>query len=173
MSKEAAIERFLQEYPRAAEAGRGHPALQGCEEIDWAGFPACPARIPTLLRAVLEPVAASAAAHTLTHCLIDSIAAMNPAAPAALPFLLRLAGDPGVTERAALLDLLVLVAGFAESVDGECAAMTLWYGSEAEHPERALCRAVFAEYARVVEAVGEHLTPVGGRDTLRQAAGLG
>ncbi|CAL9293451.1 hypothetical protein SUDANB51_06026 [Streptomyces sp. enrichment culture] len=44
-AKEAAVARFLEEFPRAPRAGRAHPALRGCEDIAWAEFPGCPAGI--------------------------------------------------------------------------------------------------------------------------------
>ncbi|MFH8623767.1 hypothetical protein ACH4A8_17950 [Streptomyces vietnamensis] len=83
-AKEAAIARFLDEYPRAADAGRGHPALQGCEDIRWSEFPECPAGIPMLLRALLDQEAASEAERALSNCLLNDITSMNAAMPTAL-----------------------------------------------------------------------------------------
>ncbi|WP_405812740.1 hypothetical protein OG241_00495 [Streptomyces sp. NBC_01390] len=105
-AKEAAIARFLHEYPQAADAGRGHPALHGCEEVRWSEFSGCPAAIPVLLYGLLDQAAAAEAQRVLTNTMF-SIAEMNPAMPVVLPFLLRLAGDPQVPERSGLLDRLV------------------------------------------------------------------
>ncbi|MEW2414578.1 hypothetical protein AB0953_12740 [Streptomyces sp. NPDC046866] len=171
-AKEAAIARVLEQHPRAADAGREHPALQGCEDVRWSDFPACPAGIPVLLHALLDKGAASEAARVLHHSLFNDIASMNAAMPTALPFLLRLARDPQVSVRSDLLALLVGVAGYSEPVDAGHEAMVLWFGSDSEHPEREQCRAVFAEHARVVLALAEELANSDERAILRQAAGL-
>ncbi|MFB7363838.1 hypothetical protein [Streptomyces hydrogenans] len=171
-AKEAAIARFLDEYPQAADAGRGHSALQGCEDIRWAEFPECPAGIPMLLRALLDQEAAPEAKRTLSNCLLNDITSMNAAMPAALPFLLRLAGDPQVSVRSELQDLLVGVVGYSRPVNADNEAMVRWFGSDSEHPEREQCRAVFAEHASVVQALTEELANPDNRATLRQAAGL-
>jgi hypothetical protein len=34
-AKEAAVARFLQEYPQARQVDREHPALRGCAEPAW------------------------------------------------------------------------------------------------------------------------------------------
>ncbi|MFD5323588.1 hypothetical protein [Streptomyces sp. NPDC127092] len=171
-AKEAAIARFLDDYPRAADAGRDHPALQGCEDIRWSDFPECPAGIPMLLRALLDREAASEAERALSNCLLNDVRSMNAAMPTALPFLLRLAGDPQVSVRSELLDLLLGVVGYSKPVNADNEAMVRWFGSDSEHPEREQCRAVFAEHASVVTALAEELTDPDDRARLRQAAGL-
>ena len=171
-AKEAAIARFLAEYPRAADAGRGHPALQGCEDVRWSDFPECPAGIPLLLRALLDREAAAEAERVLGNCLYDGITAMNAAVPTALPFLLGLAGDPRVSVRSDLLGLLAAIAGFSEPVDAGDEVSVLWFGHDSDHPEREQCRAVFAEHAGVVAALVEELTDAKDREALRRAAGL-
>ncbi|MFF9336723.1 hypothetical protein [Streptomyces albogriseolus] len=171
-AKEAAITRFLNEYPRAVDAGRGHPALQGCEDVRWSEFPECPAGIPALLRALLDREAASEAERVLSNSLHNGITAMNTAVPTVLPFLLRLASDPQVPVQSELLDLLILVAGFSEPIDADNEAMVLWFGSDGDHPEREQCRAVFAQYASVVAMLAEQLDSPNDRAKLRQVAGL-
>lgn len=171
-AKEAAIDRFLEEYPRAVEAGLGHPALRGCEEVRWSEFPECPAGIPVLLRALLDREAASEAERALTNSLLDGITAMNVAMPTALPFLLRLASDPRVPARSELLDLLVTIAEFSESIDADDEVSVLWFGSDSEHPEREECRAVFTQHAGVVATLAEELADPGRRTKLCQAAGI-
>ncbi|MGA5216998.1 hypothetical protein ACPCAE_13115 [Streptomyces cinereoruber] len=171
-AKEAAITRFLDEYPQAADAGRGHPVLQGCEDVRWSDFSECPAGIPVLLHALLDRAAAPEAERVLSNCLHNGITAMNAAVPTVLPFLLGLAGDPQVPVRSELLGLLVVVAEFSESVDAGDEASILWFGSDSEHPEREQCRAVFMEHASVVAALAEELASSDHRAALRQAAGL-
>ncbi|MGW2770759.1 hypothetical protein [Streptomyces sp. NPDC001275] len=170
-AKEAAIARFLHEYPQAADTGRRHPALQGCEEVRWSEFPGCPAAIPVLLRALLDQAAAAEAQRVLTNTMF-SIAEMNAAMPEVLPFLLRLAGDPQVPERSGLLDRLIMVAEFSEPIEVSNEAMVLWFGRDSDHPEREQCRAVFAEHASVVATLPEGLINAAGQAKLRQAAGL-
>lgn len=170
--KEAAIARFLHQYPRAVDAGRGHPALQGCEDVRWSEFPECPTAIPVLLHGLLDQAAASEAERVLANSILNSISEMNAAMPVVLPFLFRLASDPQVPARSGLLDLLVSVAGFSEPIDTESEAMVRWFGSDSDHPEREQCRAVFVEYASVVAMLAEELSSPDDRATLRQAAGL-
>ncbi|MFI5530267.1 hypothetical protein ACIA8O_17160 [Kitasatospora sp. NPDC051853] len=171
-AKEAAIARFVEEHPRAADAGRGHPALRGCEDVRWSEYPECPAAIPVLLHALLDPGAAPEARRVLTNSVLNSVREMNAAMPAVLPFLLRLAGDPHVPAREDLLRLVVAAAGFSKPVDAGNEGMVQWFGSDEDHPERAQCRAVFAEHARVVAVLAEQLDGPHYRLELRQAAGL-
>ncbi|WP_405823958.1 hypothetical protein OG241_44140 [Streptomyces sp. NBC_01390] len=170
-AKEAAIARFLREYPQAAEAGRGHPALHGCEEVRWSEFSECPAAIPVLLYGLLDQTAASEAQRVLTNTMF-SITEMNSAMPVALPFLLRLAGDPQVPERSGLLNRLVTAADYSRPIDSGNQAMALWYGSDNDHPEREQCRAVFEQHATVVAMLPEGLITPDSRARLQQAAGL-
>lgn len=170
-AKEAAIGRFLHEYPQAADVGRGHPALHGCEEVRWSEFSGCPAAIPILLYGLVDQAAAAEAQHVLTNTMF-TIAGMNPAMPVVLPFLLRLVGDPQVPERSGLLDRLVTVAHYSEPIDSGNEAMALWFDSDNDHPEREQCRAVFERHASVVAMLPEGLINPDSRAKLRQAAGL-
>lgn len=172
VAKETAITRFLQDYPPAAEAGRGHHALRGCEDVRWSEFPECPAAIPVLLHGLLDEAAAPEATRVLTNSLLNSVREMNVSVPTALPFLFRLASDPQVPVRSGLLDLLVCIAGFSAPIDGRNEGVVRWFGSDSDHPEREQCRAVFAENASVVAMLAEELTRPDARATLRQAAGL-
>ncbi|KRD23520.1 hypothetical protein ASE41_11365 [Streptomyces sp. Root264] len=170
-AKDAAIVRFLHEYPMAADTGRGHPVLNGCEEVRWSDFAECPAALPVLLYGLLDQAAAAEAQRVLTNTLF-SIAEMNPAMPEVLPFLLRLAGDPQVPERSGLLERLVMVADYSEPIDPGNEAMSLWFGSDSDHPEREQCRAVFAQYASVVAMLPEGLVNPDSQAKLRQVAGV-
>ncbi|MEO3977420.1 hypothetical protein [Streptomyces sp. CAU 1734] len=171
-AKDAAIARFTGAYPRAADAGAGHPALHGCENVRWPAFPGCPAAIPVILRALADRTAASEAQRVLVNSLFDSVTEMNAAVPEVLPFLLRLAGDERLPGRSGLLDCLVEFAESAEPVGGDDEIAVLWLGSDSDHPEREGCRAVFADHARAVAMLPEGLITAGGRATLRRAAGL-
>lgn len=71
-----------------------------------------------------------------------------------------------------LLDLLISVAGFSESINAENEAMVHWFGSDDDHPEREQCRAVFAQHASVVAMLAEQLDSHNHRAQLRQVAGL-
>ncbi|MFE7077239.1 hypothetical protein ACFU96_44855 [Streptomyces sp. NPDC057620] len=171
-AKDAAIARFLQEYPQAADASRTHPALHGCEAVRWSEFPGCPAAIPVLLHALLHEAVASEAQRVLTNIMFNNIAEMNAAMPEVLPFLLRLAGDPQVPDRSGLLDCLIAVAELSEPVEAGNEAMVLWFGRDNDHSERERCRSVFAEHASVVAMLPEGLITIAGQAKLRQAAGL-
>ncbi|EFL37351.1 hypothetical protein [Streptomyces griseoflavus] len=170
-AKDAAIAGFVHEYPEAADAGRGHPALDGCEEVRWSDFPECPAALPVLLYGLLDRAAAAEAQRVLTNVLMG-IAEMNPAMPEVLRFLLPLAGDPQVPERSGLLHRLAMVADSSEPVDHGNEAMVLWFGSDSDHPERERCRAMFAQHSGVLAALPEGLIGPDSQAKLRQAAGL-
>lgn len=171
-AKEAAIARFLQDYPRAVDAGRGHPALRGCEDVRWSEFAECPAAIPALLHGLLDQAAAPEAKRVLTNSILNSVREMNAAMPAVLPFLFRLASDPQVPVQSGLLDLLVSIAGFSKPIDVGNEAMVRWFGSDSDHPEREQSRAVFTEHASVVAMLAAQLNSPDDRAKLRQAAGL-
>ncbi|MFF7892190.1 hypothetical protein ACFZDI_09720 [Streptomyces sp. NPDC007907] len=51
-------------------------------------------------------------------------------------------------------------------------AMTWWYGSDSDHPERERCRDVFARHADVVATLPEELLRPDSRAALRRVAGL-
>ncbi|HSA52480.1 MAG TPA: hypothetical protein VLH10_20535, partial [Yinghuangia sp.] len=109
-AKAAAVERFLSEFPRAAGAGRDHPALRGCADVAWSEIPGCPPDVAELFFALLDPVAVSEAVRVLTHVLMDSPFHVGAAMPTALPFLLRLAVAADVTVVARLAELAWLAA---------------------------------------------------------------
>ncbi|MCW3820475.1 hypothetical protein ONA91_39195, partial [Micromonospora sp. DR5-3] len=72
-ANEAAVARFLEEYPQAGRAGKGHPALRGCGEVAWSAIPGCPAGIPLLFYGLLDQAAASEAARVLTNVLLGGV----------------------------------------------------------------------------------------------------
>ncbi|AMW13259.1 hypothetical protein A4E84_29460 [Streptomyces qaidamensis] len=160
--KEAAVARFLQEFPEAPHTGRDHPALRGCDDIAWADFPGCPTGVPALLRSLLDPTAAAEAERVLCNVLMDSAFALGPAMPAALPFLLRLAADPAVPVRTELVEVLFVVAELSHPVDGSSEQAIRFLGSDRDHPERARCRAVFSEHAEVVRGLLDDRSLPGG-----------
>lgn len=49
-AKEAAVDRFLREYPHMERATCDHPALLGCTDVDWSQLPGCPAGMLVLFR---------------------------------------------------------------------------------------------------------------------------
>ncbi|MFJ8595126.1 hypothetical protein [Streptomyces sp. NPDC093598] len=174
--KEAAVARFLQEFPQAPRYGRDHPALRGCDDITWADFAGCPAGVPALLRGLLDPAAACEAERVLCNVLMDGVFTLGPAMPAALPFLLRLAADPAVPVRTGLVEVLLVVAELSHPVDGGSERAIRFLGSDREHPERARCRAVFSEHAELVRGLlddrtlPDGLIPPDERVSLLQAA---
>ncbi|MGW5615809.1 hypothetical protein [Streptomyces sp. NPDC003877] len=177
-AKEAAVARFLRKFPSAAEAGREHPALRGCDRIARQEFPGCPADVPALLRALLDAAAAAEAERVLCDVLMDGVFHMGPAMPAALPYLIRLTADPQVPVRSTLLELLLVVAELSRPVDGGGERAVRLFGGDRDHPERARCRAVFADHADVLRALledetlpGEPLRP-DERESLLQAAAV-
>ncbi|MGW3248524.1 hypothetical protein [Streptomyces sp. NPDC001070] len=155
-AKEAMVAGFLRDHPDAARTGEGHPALRGCADVPWADFPGCPAGVPAVLHALLDERAGAEAARVLTDVLMDGVFRLGAAMPAALPFLLRLAADPDVKVRSALLDVVMVVTELAEPVDAENEREVLLLGSDADHPERARCRAVLSAHASLLR------TPAGG-----------
>jgi hypothetical protein len=176
-AKQAFVTRFLQEFPAAAEAGREHPALRGCDRIAWTAFPGCPAGIPALLRGLLDRAAAAEAERVLCNVLMDGVFQMGPAMPAALPYLIRLTAEPEVPVRSRLLELLLVVAEFSHPVDREGERAVQLFGSDRDHPERAQCRAIFADHADLLRALlddgtlpGEPLRPDERESLLRAAA---
>ncbi|MFH9709461.1 hypothetical protein ACH4MW_32075 [Streptomyces luteogriseus] len=156
--REAAVSRFLQEFPHPPQPGRDHPALRGCDDIAWADFPGCPAGVAALLRGLLDPASASEAERVLCNVLMDGVFRLGPAMPAALPFLLRLAADPAVPVRTELVEVLLVVAELSRPVDGGGEQAIRFLGSDRDRPERALCRAVFAEHADLVRGLLEDRT---------------
>ncbi|MET9880280.1 hypothetical protein ABZZ36_37590 [Actinacidiphila glaucinigra] len=154
-AREAMVAGFLLAHPDAGRDRATHPALRGCDEVQWADLPGCPAELPALLHALLDERAAPEAARVLTNVLMDGVFRMGAAMPAALPFVIRLAADPDVPVRSAPADLVAVAAELAEPVDpGGERAVRLW-GPDADHPERARCRAVLTAHAALVRPMFE------------------
>lgn len=148
--REAAVARFLLEYPRIERAAGDHPALLGCDDVDWSRIPGCPAAIPVLLRSLLDEAAGPGALRVLDTVLMNSVVHVSAAMPAALPFLIRLAAVPDLAVRPGLLDLLVIAAVLSSPLDdGE----TPIFGEDCDHPEREWCRAAFATHASALRAL--------------------
>ncbi|WP_329189125.1 hypothetical protein [Actinacidiphila glaucinigra] len=81
---------------------------------------------------------------------MDGVFRRGAAIPAALPFVIRLAVCPEVPVRSGLTGLVVVAAELAEPVDPENEHAVRLRGLDADHPERALCRAVLAAHAALV-----------------------
>lgn len=171
-AKEAEVARYLLAHPRAEEAGIGHPALGGCDEVAWSDIPGCPAEIPAVLRGLLHQEAAPEAARVLTNVLMDSVFSLGAAMPAALPFLLRLAADLRAPVRERRLDILLVAAELALPVDAGDERAVRLFGGDDEHPERAQCRAVFAEHAELLATLPDELVGPDDRASLLRAAGM-
>ncbi|CAL9595592.1 hypothetical protein [Streptomyces sp. enrichment culture] len=177
-ARNTAVARFLQEFPAMAEAGREHPALRGCDSVAWPELPGCPAGIPALLRGLLDRTTAAEAERVLHTVLMDGVFSMGPAMPAALPYLIRLTADPEVPVRSGLMELLLVVAELSHPVDEGGERAVRLFGSDRDHPERARCRAVFADHADLLRALldegsllAEPLRPDERESLLRAAAG--
>ncbi|MDX2648880.1 hypothetical protein PV341_36010 [Streptomyces sp. PA03-1a] len=152
-AKEAMVARFLRDHPDAGGDGAAHPALRGCAEVPWAGFPGCPGGLPAVLHALLDESAAPEAARVLTNVLMDGVVRMGAAMAAALPFVIRLAADPEVPVRSALVDLVAVAAGLARPVDPGNERAVLLRGPDGDHPERAQCRAVLDAHGALVRTL--------------------
>ncbi|MCW3820909.1 hypothetical protein ONA91_41460, partial [Micromonospora sp. DR5-3] len=95
------------------------------------------------------------------------------AMPAALPFLLRLAADPDVPVRSALLDLVVVTAELSKPVDADDERAVLLLGNDNDHPEREQCRVVFSEHVSLLRTLLDDDTlNVADRAWLQQVVGL-
>lgn len=153
-AKEAVVARFLRDYPQAGRVEDDHPALRGITDIAWSEIPGCPAAVPALFNGLLDEVAGEEASRVLGIMLIDDVFHLSAAMPAALPFLIRLARDGHVPGRAGLVDLLVFTAETSRhsGVEGD-ERFALLVGADADRPERAACRKVFAEHAAAVRAL--------------------
>ncbi|MFF0013132.1 hypothetical protein [Streptomyces sp. NPDC005374] len=152
-AKEAAVARFLREYPQLKQAESGHPALLGCADVAWSQIPGCPAGVPALLRGLLDQVAGPEAMRVLDNLLMNSVFHLSPVMPAALPFLIRLAALPDIAVRSSLVDLLIVAAELSQPVDADNERQVLLLGDESDHPEREWCRAAFAAHASAVRAL--------------------
>lgn len=156
--KEAAVVRFLREYPQMEQAACDHPALLGCMDVDWSRIPGSPAGTPVLLRSLLDEVAGPAALPVLENVLMNSVFHVSAVMPAALPFLIRLAAVPDIAVRSDLVELLVLAADLSVPVDADDERHVLLFGKDCDHPEREWCRAAFAAHACDLRALLEEGT---------------
>ncbi|MBB1254470.1 hypothetical protein H3146_14015 [Streptomyces sp. OF3] len=155
VANEAAVVRFLREYPHVERGVCDHPALRGCTDVGWAEIPGCPAGVPFLLRGLLDDEAGPEALTVLGSVLMNSVFHVSTVMPAALPFLIRLAAVPDLAVRSGLVDLLVVAAQMSSPVDADDERQVLLFGQDCDHPERERCRAAFATYARDVLALLE------------------
>lgn len=71
--KEAAVPRFLREYPQMERAVCDHPALLGCADVDWSRIPGCPTGIPALLHGLLDEDVGPEARPVLENVLMNSV----------------------------------------------------------------------------------------------------
>ncbi|MFD8635951.1 hypothetical protein [Streptomyces sp. NPDC059533] len=154
-AKEAAIARFLSEYPQTGQAECDHPALVGCADADWSQVPGCPAGIPVLFRGLLDQAAGPEALRVLENVLMNSIFHPSSAMPIALPFLIRLAAVPDIVVRPGVVELLVVVAELSQPVEADSEGRAGLFGKDCDHPEREWCRAVFAAHASELRALLE------------------
>lgn len=143
----AAIEALTAAYPYLARKGSSHPALSGCEDVVWSAIPGCPEGVPVVLHGLLDPDAAEEAERVLGWLVMSGPWHMSEVMPAVIPFLLRLAADPSVPRRGELFDLVLMAAALCAPTDLDNAAALAINGLEEDHPERALCRAAFADDA--------------------------
>ncbi|MBC6462066.1 hypothetical protein [Actinomadura sp. HBU206391] len=104
---------------------------------------------------LLDEAASDEAMRVLSVVLLDSVFHLSAAMPVALPFLIQLVGDRCVPDRAALVDLLAITAELSQPVNSENDQSVTLLGGEGDHPERAQCRAVFAEYASILHTLPE------------------
>lgn len=153
--KEAAVTRFLHEYPQMERTVCDHPALLGCAGVDWSRIPGCPAGIPALLHGLLDEVVGPAALPVLENVLMNSVFHVSAVMPAVLPFLIRLAAVPDIAVRSDLVELLVVAAELSLPVDADDERQVLLFGKDTDHPEREWCRAAFAAHASALRALLE------------------
>ncbi|MFE1247525.1 hypothetical protein [Streptomyces sp. NPDC058735] len=131
-------------HPHLRQAASPHPALEGCEDVPWSSLPGCPADVPVILRGLLDPDAAETAERALDWVVMSGPMSISAAMPAVVPYLLRLAADPSVPRRAELFEIVLVAAALSAPTDRDNAWDLAIGGPEADHPERARCRAAFA-----------------------------
>ncbi|MFJ5934447.1 hypothetical protein [Streptomyces sp. NPDC093071] len=153
--KEAAVARFLSEYPQMAQTAFDHPALLGRTDVDWSRIPGCPAGIPVLLRSLLDEAVGPVALPVLENVLMNSVFHMSAVMPAVLPFLIRLVAVPDIAVRSDLIEILVVAAELSLPVDADDEHQVLLFGKDDDHPEREWCRTAFAAHASALRALLE------------------
>ncbi|MFE2163667.1 hypothetical protein ACFXB3_01070 [Streptomyces sp. NPDC059447] len=154
-AKEAAVARFLREYPQTGQAECDHPALVGCADVDWSQVPGCPAGIPVLFRGLLDQTAAPEALRVLDNVLMNDIFHPSAGMPLALPFLIRLAASPDIAVRFDVVESLAVVAQLSQPVEADGEGRAGLFGNDRDHPEREWCRAAFAAHAPELRALLE------------------
>jgi hypothetical protein len=166
-------------YPHLRYEASPHPALEGCEDVEWLSIPGCPVDVPVVLRGLLDPDAAEMAERALDWLVMSGPMAISATMPAVVPYLLRLTADPSIPRRNELFGLVLVAAALSAPTDPDNAWDLAVSGPEKDHPERALCRAAFVADAAWVRRLladdellaGLHLDELE-RASLVQAAGL-
>ncbi len=175
----AAATALTASHPHLARAAAAHPALAGCEDVEWASVTGCPVDVPVVLRGLLDPDAAEPAERALDWLVMSGPMAISAAMPAVVPYLLRLTADPSVPRRTELLGILLVAAALSAPTDPANAWHMAIGGLEQDHPERARCRAAFAADAAWVRRLLADEELLAGaelgtddRESLAEAAGL-
>ncbi|MFF0095057.1 hypothetical protein ACFYSF_34690 [Streptomyces canus] len=166
-------------YPHLRQEASPHPALEGCEDVEWSSIPGCPVDVPVTLCGLVDPGAAEMAERALDWLVMSGPMSMSATMPAVLPYLLRLAADPSIPRRNELFGLVLVAAALSAPTAPDNAWDLAVSGPENDHPERALCRVAFvadAAWVRRLLADDELLTGLhldeDDRTSLAQAAGL-
>ncbi|MGW9496713.1 hypothetical protein ACWG5P_20370 [Streptomyces prasinus] len=156
-----------------------HPALAGCDDVEWSALPGCLVDVPVVLRGLVDRDAAEMAERALGWLVMSGPMSISATMPAVVPYLLRLTADPSIPRRNELFELVLVAAALCAPTDPGNAWDLAVSGPEEDHPERALCRAAFvadAAWVRRLLADGEltaalHLDDAE-RASLLKAAGL-
>ncbi|MFD8718007.1 hypothetical protein ACFV2H_08300 [Streptomyces sp. NPDC059629] len=166
-------------YPHLAQGSSPHPALDGCEDVEWSSVPGCPVDVPVVLRGLLDPDAAEMAERALDWLVMSGPMSISATMSAVVPYLLRLTADPSVPRRTELFGVVLVAAALSAPTDPGNAWDLAVSGPEEDHPERALCRAAFAADAAWVRRLLADDALLAGlcldeddRASLVQAAGL-
>jgi hypothetical protein len=166
-------------HPHLTREAAPHPALEGCEDVEWSSLPGCPVDVPVVLRGLLDPDAAEMAERALDWLVMSGPMSISATMPAVVPYLLRLAADPSTPRREELFGLVLVAAVLSAPTDPDNPRDLAVNGPEEDHPERALCRAAFvadAAWVRRLLADDELLADLrlgeDERASLIQAAGL-
>jgi hypothetical protein len=130
-------------YPHLRQEACPHPALEGCEDVEWSSIPGCPVDVPVILRGLVDPDAAEMAERALDWLVMSGPMSISATMPAVVPYLLRLAADPSIPRRNELLGIVLIAAVLSAPTDPDNAWDLAVSGPEDDHPERALCRAAF------------------------------
>ncbi|MGW2893588.1 hypothetical protein ACWDAO_02865 [Streptomyces sp. NPDC001212] len=130
-------------YPHLRHEASPHPALEGCEDVEWSSIPGCPVDVPVILRGLLDPDAAEMAERALDRLVMSGPMSISATMPAVVPYLLRLTADPSIPRRNELFGLVLVAAALSAPADPADAWDLAVSGPENDHPERAVCRAAF------------------------------